>query len=95
MNVNDLDDILIRLGGAPVHPCLAVIDGAVLAGVAHNGAAAGRTIARSFGVTALIALGMGLAGAALPGLPVNTAPPISPFGVAPALAPSTLLGIAE
>ncbi|MGH6617841.1 hypothetical protein [Sphingomonas sp.] len=91
--MNDIDAILARLRDAPVHPGLATIDAAVFDELAAR-AAAPPLSARAFGVAAVMALAIGIAGAALPGTSARAAP-ISPLGAPSALAPSTLLGTAE
>lgn len=93
--MTNLDDILGRLGAAPVPAALADIDDAVLAGLARYRAATSAPSGRAMGVAAAVALGIGVAGATLPGTPAQAAPALSPFGTTAALAPSSLLGGGE
>ena len=86
--MGNLDDMLTQLGNAPLHPRLAMIDEAVLAGLAQYDRS-GAT--RSLGVAAVAALAIGLVSTGFPGAPAAAAPPVTPFGVPPALAPSSLL----
>ncbi|QNQ09675.1 hypothetical protein [Sphingomonas alpina] len=92
--MNEIEAMLARLRDAPVHPGLAMIDAAVFDELAARAAAPPPLSARAFGVAAVMALAIGIAGAALPGRSARAAP-ISPFGAPSALAPSTLLGTGE
>jgi hypothetical protein len=89
-----IDAELARLREMPVHPRLAWIDAAVLAGVAIHAAGSRPLSATVFGMAAIAALTIGIAGSVLPGTPVSAAP-VAPFGTPPALAPSSLLGGGE
>ena len=92
--MRDIDAALARLRQYPTDPRLQQIDAAVLTAVElqrRNGAPLSGAV---FGVAAGVALTMGLLGAALPATE-SPSPAIAPFGVPPALAPSTLLGISE
>ncbi|QNA86651.1 hypothetical protein G4G27_23730 [Sphingomonas sp. So64.6b] len=92
--MNDIDAMLARLRDAPAHPGLAMIDAAVFDELAARAAPPPPLGARAFSVAAVMALAVGIAGAALPGAPANVTP-ISPFGAPSALAPSTLLETGE
>jgi hypothetical protein len=92
--MTNIDAELARLREMPVHPRLASIDAAVLAGVAIHAAGSRPLSGTVFGMAALAALTIGIAGSALPGTPVRAAS-IAPFGAPPALAPSSLLGGGE
>lgn len=87
----NLDDMLSQLGDAPVHPGLATIDDAVLAGLAAHQASLGAGTLRSASVAAIAALVIGVASAGLSGSPAVAASSLTPFGPTSALAPSTLL----
>jgi hypothetical protein len=92
--MRDIDAALARLSQYPTDPRLQQIDAAVLTAVElqrRNGAPLSGAV---FGVAAGLALTMGLLGAALPATETAN-PSIAPFGVPPALAPSTLLGTSE
>lgn len=86
--MDDLDDMLARLSGAPLDPRLAAMDQAVFAGLAERYTP---HATRSLGIAALAALAIGVVSTALPGTPASAAPSVTPFGAPPALAPSTLL----
>lgn len=92
--MTNIDAELARLREMPVHPRLASIDEAVLAGVAVHAVGSRPLSGTVFGIAALAALTIGIAGSALPGTPVRAAS-IAPFGAPPALAPSSLLGGGE
>ena len=87
----DLDDMLSQLGGAPMHPGLATMDDAVLAGLAAHQASLGAGMLRPASAAAIAALVIGVASVGLSGSPAVAAPSLSPFGPSSALAPSTLL----
>ena len=87
----NLDDMLSQLGNAPVHPGLAAIDGAVMAGLAAHQASLGAGTLRPASVAAITALVVGVASAGLSGSPAVAASSLTPFGPSSALAPSTLL----
>lgn len=92
--MTDIDAALERLRELPVPPGLRAIDAAVFEGLEARAAARRSLSGRTFGIAALAALAIGMAGSLVPGAPV-TAAPIAPFGAPPALAPSTLLGGGE
>lgn len=92
--MTDIDAALARLREMPVHPRLASIDAAVLAGVAMHAAGPRPLSGNVFGAAALAALTIGVVGSVLPGTPVRAAS-VAPFGTPPALAPSSLLGSGE
>ena len=84
----NLDEMLARLGNAPLDPRLAMMDEVVFAGLAARNTT---SASRSLGFAAVAALAIGLISTGLPGAPVAAAPSVAPFGVPPALAPSSLL----
>ena len=92
--MNDIDAMLARLRDAPVHSGLAMIDAAVFDELAARAEAPPPLGAKAFSAAAVMALAVGIAGAALPGAPASVNP-ISPFGAPSALAPSTLLETGE
>lgn len=87
----NLDDMLSQLGDAPVHPALASMDEAVMAGLAADQASLGAGMLRPASVAAVAALVIGVASAGLSGAPAVAASSLTPFGPTSALAPSTLL----
>ena len=86
----EIDIILARLRTGPVHPDLADMDAFVLAAIEGRANTESGQGFRGLAVAAAMALFMGIAGSVLPGA-ANRTISISPFGVPPALAPSTLL----
>lgn len=84
----NLDEMLTRLGNAPLDPRLAMMDEVVFAGLAARDTT---SASRSLGLAAVAALAIGLISTGLPGTPGVAAPSVAPFGVPPALAPSSLL----
>lgn len=89
--MNNLDDMLARIGSAPLPPRLAMIDEPVLSALAkHQRSAAGGSL-RSLSFAAIGALAFGVFSAGFAGSPAIATPSVSPFGVPPALAPSSLL----
>lgn len=92
--MNDLDSALARVRDLPVPPRLAAIDTAVLARIAARDAEGRAPAGRLFGLAALAALAIGMAGAVLPEAPVKAAA-VVPFGAPAALLPSSLLGNGE
>lgn len=84
----NLDEMLTQLGNAPLDPRLAMIDEAVLAGLAAHDMA---SISRSLGFAAVAALAIGVVSTGLPGTLAAISPSVTPFGAPPALAPSSLL----
>ncbi|MDQ8757386.1 hypothetical protein RCO27_14240 [Sphingosinicella sp. LHD-64] len=89
----EIDTLLARLRESPVHPGLDGLDAAVMAELA--GRRAGPQLGGgAFILAATLALAIGIVGSAVPGAPARAAP-VAPFGTAPMLAPSTLLGTGE
>ena len=86
--MTNLDEMLAQLSNAPLHPRLAMLDEAVLAGLASRDTS---SASRSLGFAALAALAIGMVSTGLPGTPASAAPSVTPFGAPPALAPSSLL----
>lgn len=84
----NLDEMLTQLGTAPLDPRLAMMDEAVLAGLAAHDTS---SVSRSLGFAAVAALAIGVVSTGLPGTPAAAAPSVTPFGAPPALAPSSLL----
>ena len=84
----NLDEMLTRLGNAPLDPRLAMMDEVVFAGLAARDTT---SASRSLGLAAVAARAIGLISTGLPGTPGVAAPSVAPFGVPPALAPSSLL----
>lgn len=84
----NLDEMLTRLGTAPLDPRLTGIDEAVFAGLA---ACDTTTSTRSIALAAVAALAIGVVSTGFPGAPATAAPSVTPFGAPPALAPSSLL----
>ncbi len=93
--MSGLDEMLDGLRAAPLPPRLMVIDNAVLSQIAERRASAGPLSGGMIGLAVVAALGMGLAGAVVPGTRAEAAPNLSPFGAPAALAPSTLLDSGE
>src|SRR3546814_16822860 len=89
--MTDIDAELARLREMPVHPRLASIDAAVLAGVAIKAAGSRPLSGTVFGMAAVPALALRPARPALPGPPATSTPACT-FGVLPALRTPTLLG---
>lgn len=84
-----MDDMLKRLGDAPLPAALGQIDDAVIAAWSaeqRERAANSRVLSAA----ALVALGLGFAGGSLSSAPAQAAPSLSPFAMT-ALAPSDLL----
>ena len=84
-----MDDMLKRLGDAPLPAALGRIDDAVIAAWSaeqRERAANSRVLSAA----ALVALGLGFAGGSLSSAPAQAAPSLSPFAMT-ALAPSDLL----
>ena len=90
-----LDDMLDGLRSAPLPPRLMAIDDAVLSQLAERREAAAPLSGSVIGFAIIAALGLGLAGATVPGMPAEAASNLSPFGAPAALAPSTLLDSSE
>ena len=85
----DIDDKIMRLRDAPVHPGLAALDGGMLAKLASEHA---DDLCRPVAFATLLALIVGVAGAGLPTEPAVARNTLTPFGAASPLTPSTLLG---
>lgn len=85
----DIDDTIMRMRDAPVHPRLATLDGAMLAEVAHSRA---DDLRRPLAFASVLALIVGVVGAGLPAEPAVARNTLTPFGAASPLTPSTLLG---
>jgi hypothetical protein len=84
-----MDDMLKRLGAAPLPEALGQIDDAIIA--AWSAEQRDRAAnARILSAAALVALGLGFAGGSLSSAPAQAAPSLSPFAMT-ALAPSDLL----
>lgn len=89
--MSNLDDMLTRIGSAPLPPRLAIMDEAVFSALAERqGFPAGGSL-QSIGLAGIAALALGLFSTSFPGNPAVAAPSITPFGAPPALAPSSLL----
>lgn len=85
--MNDLDEVLARLGRAPVPTALDQLEARVLARIAP------RPVARAdlgIGAIMVAALGIGMVGAFVPAS-AGSAAPVSALGADASLAPSTLL----
>lgn len=87
--MSELDDLVIQLRQAPVPPALAAIDGEQLAGIA---ASRDNDLRRPIAFASIFALLVGIVGAGLPTEPAAARDPLTPFGAASPLMPSTLLG---
>lgn len=88
---NNLDEMLMRLGEAPLPARLSMLDEAVFAGLALRQASPSGGSVRAFGFAAVIALGFGIISTGFSGTAAIAAPSVTPFGAPPALAPSSLL----
>lgn len=93
--MNSLDQMLESLGEATVPARLMLIDNAVLSELAARQTGASSLSSGMAGLAIVAALGMGLAGAMVPGTRAEASPSLSPFGAPVALAPSTLLDSGE
>jgi hypothetical protein len=89
--MSDLDEMLARIGSAPLPSRLAMMDEAVFAGLAEHQRNSASNSLRSLGIAAIAALAIGIFSTGLPGSPAVAAPSVTPFGAPPALAPSSLL----
>ena len=89
--MSNLDEMLARIGGAPLPSRLATMDEAVFAGLAEHQRNSVSYSLRSLSIAALAALAIGVFSTGLPGNPAAAAPSVTPFGAPPALAPSSLL----
>ena len=86
--MSNLDEMLTRIGRAPLPARLAAMDEAVFAGLAQYDRSSATP---SLSVAAIAALAIGVLSASLPGSPAVAASTATPFGAPPALAPSSLL----
>ena len=89
--MRNLDEMLAQLGGAPLPARLAVMDEAVFSALAEQQRTAESNSLRSLSIAAIAALTFGVISTGFSGSPASAAPSVSPFGVPPALAPSSLL----
>ena len=89
--LNNLDEMLMRLGEAPLPARLSMLDEAVFAGLALRQAPPSGGSVRAFGFAAVVALGFGIISTGFSGTAAIAAPSVAPFGIPPALAPSSLL----
>ena len=90
--MTDIDLALARLAAAPVPAALNEIDDAVFAGIAKRRQEASLA-PRLMGLAATLSLAIGVVGGSISvGAPVS-AQSLSPFAVADALTPATLLDI--
>lgn len=87
--MSDLDQLLGQVRALPADPRLAMMDTAVMAGVAHRRE---RAVARrSLALAGMVAIGIGWAGSIVPGSPAQAAPGPVVIGMSD-YAPSRLLG---
>ena len=89
--MNQLDEILSNIQAQPLPSRLASINDTVFVQLAERQANANPLSGRMVGFAIIAAMGMGLVSGVVPGAPAKAAVTPSPFGVATALAPSTLL----
>ena len=89
--MNNLDDMLARIGGAPLPPRLAMMDEAVFSALAVRQRSSASRSLGSLSIAAIAALVIGVFSTGFPGSLAAAAPSVTPFGVPPALAPSSLL----
>ena len=89
--MNNLDEMLARIGGAPLPSRLAMMDEAVFAGLAEHQRSSASNSLRSLSIAAIAALAIGVFSTGLPGSHEAAAQTGTPFGAPPALAPSSLL----
>lgn len=90
--MTDIDLALAQLGQAPIPAGLAKIDDSVLVGVEKRRREAAFA-PRLMGITATLALGLGIAGGTVASTGAASAQTLLPFASASELAPSTLLDI--
>lgn len=88
---NNLDEMLMRLGEAPLPARLSMLDEAVFAGLALRQSDPTGGSLRAFGFAAVMALGFGIVSTGFSGTAALAASSATPFGAPPALAPSSLL----
>ena len=89
--MSNLDEMLARIGGAPLPSRLAMIDAAVISALAEQQRSSAGNSLRSLSIAAIAALAFGVISTGFSGSPASAAPSASPFGVPPTLAPSSLL----
>ncbi len=89
--MSNLDEMLAQLGRAPLPLHLAMMDGAVFSALAEQQRSAASNSLRSLSIAAIAALAFGVMSTGFSGSPASAASSVSPFGVPPALAPSSLL----
>ena len=89
--MNNLDEMLARIVGAPLPSRLAMMDEAVFAGLAEHQRISASNSLRSLSIAAIAALAIGVFSTGLPGSRLAAAPSVTPFGAPLALAPSSLL----
>jgi hypothetical protein len=89
--MSNLDEMLARMGSAPLPPRLAMMDEAVFAGLTEHHRSSATSSLHSLSIAAIAALAFGVFSTSLPGSPAAAAPSVTPFGAPPALAPSSLL----
>ena len=88
--MDDIEPLLARLQTLPLDPRLALIDDAVMAGLARRSLS--HLSVSAMAMVSVLSLGIGLAGALAPAQPAH-ASTIFPLGAPAALAPSTLLNV--
>ena len=89
--MSNLDEMLAQLGGAPLPPRLAMMDEAVFSALAEQQRSSASNSLRALSIAAIAALAFGVISTGFSGNTAAAASSISPFGVPPALAPSSLL----
>ena len=89
--MSNLDEMLAQLGGAPLPSRLAMMDEAVFSALAEHQRSSASNSLRSLSIAAIAALALGIVSTGFSGSPALAASSVSPFGVPPALAPSSLL----
>ena len=88
--MDDLDRALQQLRALPVPTRLAALEGDVLMRIDAERSASTMTTGPALSIAAVIALGIGIGAAILPGGTAEAAP-VSPFAAGTNLAPSSLL----
>ena len=89
--MSNLDEMLAQLGGVPLPPRLAMIDETIFSALAEQQNSLATNSLRSLSIAAIAALALGIVSTGFSGGPALAASSVSPFGVPPALAPSSLL----
>ena len=89
--MSNLDEMLARIGRAPLPPRLAMMDEAVFSALAEQQRSSASNSLRALSIAAIAALAFGVISTGFSGNTAAAASSISPFGVPPALAPSSLL----